>query len=66
MIHAHSGASRWMYTSAAMLFLTSVMVAYDELFVPSITCPKCGRTSYHTPRILRSATVGLAVTAMGS
>jgi ribosomal protein S27AE len=47
MIHAHSSAWRWMYTSAAMLFLTGVMVAYDELFVPSITCPKCGRTSYH-------------------
>jgi hypothetical protein len=47
MIHAHSGAWRWMYTSAAMLFLTGIMVAYDELFVPSITCPMCGRTSYH-------------------
>jgi hypothetical protein len=47
MIHAHSGAWRWMYTSAAMLFLTGVMVTYDELFVPWITCPKCRRTSYH-------------------
>jgi hypothetical protein len=47
MIHAHRGAWRWMYTSAAMLFLTGVMVAYDELFVPSITCPKCRHTSYH-------------------
>jgi hypothetical protein len=44
MIHAHRGA-------AAMLFLTGVMVAYDELFVPWITCPKCGRTSYHSKDI---------------
>jgi len=49
MIHAHSGGGRWLFTSAAMLFLTGVMVAYDELMVPAITCPspKCGRTSYH-------------------
>jgi len=47
MIHAHSGGGRWLFTSAAMLFLTGVMVAYDELFVPWITCPKCGRTSFH-------------------
>ena len=46
MIHAHSG-HRWMFTSAAFLFMTGVMVTYDELFVASITCPKCERTSYH-------------------
>jgi hypothetical protein len=52
MIHAHSsGMGRWLYTSAAMLFLTGVMVAYDELFVPAITCPKCGRTSYNSQDI---------------
>ena len=48
MIHAHSsGMGRWLYTSAAMLFMAGVMVAYDELFVPWITCHKCSRTSYH-------------------
>lgn len=30
MIHAHSG-SRWLFTSAAMVFMTGVMVAYDEV-----------------------------------
>lgn len=49
MIHAHStGMGRWLFTSAAMLFLTGVMVAYDEIAgPPSITCPKCKRTSWH-------------------
>jgi hypothetical protein len=46
MIYAHSGY-RWMFTSAALLFMAGVMVAYDEIAVPAITCPKCGRTSYH-------------------
>jgi hypothetical protein len=36
-----------------MLFLTGVMVAYDELFVPSITCTKCRRTSYHPKDIAK-------------
>jgi hypothetical protein len=45
LIHVHhSSMGRWLYTSAAMLFLTGVMV-YDELFVQSITCTKCRRTS---------------------
>jgi hypothetical protein len=48
MIHAHSsGMGRWLYTSAAMLFMAGVMVAYDEIMVPWITCPKCRRASYH-------------------
>jgi hypothetical protein len=49
MIHVHAGMGRWLYTSAAMLCLTGVMVVCDELIgpPPSITCPKCGRTSYH-------------------
>jgi ribosomal protein L37E len=54
-----------MYTSAAMLFLTGIMVAYDELFVPAITCPKCGRTSYH-PKDIAKRYCGLAATTMES